>query len=80
MGQNDEWLLARFTDGVIPPFSFVYNGKKSSDFLKDWQFHRESKQLDDARTEHIFTYTDTETKLRVCVGARCSQISRLWNG
>ncbi|MFC1715521.1 glycoside hydrolase family 36 protein [Candidatus Poribacteria bacterium] len=69
MGQSEKWLLERFADGVIPPFSFVYDGKQSSGFLKDWQFHYESRELKDSKTEHIFTYTDPETELRVC--CRC---------
>ena len=73
MRQNEKWLLDRFADGLIPPFSFVYDGKQSSDFLKDWQFHHESKELEDSRTEHIFTYTDPETKLCVC--CRCEVFS-----
>jgi alpha-galactosidase len=73
MGQVEKWLLDRFAVGNIPPFSFVYDGRPSSDFLKDWQFHHESKQLDSARTEHIFTYTDPETKL--CVRCECQVFS-----
>jgi alpha-galactosidase len=65
MSQIEKWLQDRFASGTIPPFSFTYNGKSSSDFLKDWQFNHESKQLDDIRTEHIFTYKDPETGLRV---------------
>ena len=57
MGQTGKWLLDRFADGVMPPFSFVYDGKQSSDFLKDWRFHHESEELEDSRTEHVFTYT-----------------------
>jgi alpha-galactosidase len=73
MGQNEKWLLDRFADGVIPPFSFVYDGKQSSDFLKDWQFHHESKKLEGTKTEHVFTYTDPETKLCIC--CRCEVFS-----
>ena len=65
MGQTEKWLLDHFADGVIPSFSFVYDGKQSSDFLKDWQFHHESKQLDGMKTEHIFTYTDPAINCRV---------------
>ncbi len=73
MEQNEKWLLEYFADGVIPPFSFVYDDKQSSDLLKDWQFHHESKELGDSGAERIFTYTDPETKLCVC--CRCEVFS-----
>ncbi len=73
MGQVEKWLVNRFALGNIPPFSFVYDGKPSSDFLKDWQFHHESKQLDSTKVEHTFTYTDPETKL--CVRCECQVFS-----
>jgi hypothetical protein len=46
MRKVKEWLSDSFAADTIPPFSFVYGGKSSSDFLKDWQFHHESKQID----------------------------------
>jgi alpha-galactosidase len=73
MGQVEKWLVNRFAVGNIPPFSFVYDGKSSSDFLKDWQLHHESKQLDNTKAEHTFTYTDPETKL--CVRCECQVFS-----
>jgi len=62
----ESFLAAHFAPGAIPPFSFIYDGKPSSQFLKDWQFSRETKQLDDIKTEHLFTYTDPYTGLQVC--------------
>jgi alpha-galactosidase len=47
------------------PFSFTYDGKPSADLLKTWKVQRESKKLDDARTEHTATYTDPTTGLAV---------------
>jgi len=73
MGQVEKWLVNRFAVGNIPPFSFVYDGRPSSDFLKDWQLHHESKQLDNTKAEHTFTYTDPETKL--CVRCECQVFS-----
>ncbi len=60
------FLSAHFAPGAVPPFSFMYGGKPSSQFLKDWQFSQETKQLDDTKTEHLFTYTDPQTGLQVC--------------
>ena len=47
------------------PFSFVYDGKPSSEFLKDWKLERASKQLDAQRTEWTLAYTDPKTGLVV---------------
>jgi alpha-galactosidase len=48
-----------------PPFSFLYGGKPSSEFLKSWTCTRKSKKLDDDRTLQTVEYTDPETKLQV---------------
>ncbi len=48
-----------------PPFSFLYGGKPSSEFLKSWTCSRKSKKLDDERTLQTLVYTDPETKLQV---------------
>ena len=63
----EAFFSAHFTTGVLPPFSFTYGGKSSSEFLKDWQFSQKTKRLDDKKTEHLFTYTDPQTSLK----ARC---------
>jgi len=49
----DAFFSAHFTTGVLPPFSFTYGGKSSSEFLKDWQFSQETKRSDDKKTEHL---------------------------
>jgi alpha-galactosidase len=41
-----------------PPFSFTYAGNRSTEFLKTWAFKRESRVIDDWRTEHLLTYTE----------------------
>jgi alpha-galactosidase len=64
--QVKTWMEAHFAVGALPPFSFTYGGKSSSEFLSHWQFSQETKQLDNARTEHLFTYTDPQTGLQVC--------------
>ena len=33
-----QWMEQRFAKGVIPPFSFVYGGKKSDCFIRNWQY------------------------------------------
>ncbi|MBM3212692.1 alpha-galactosidase, partial [Candidatus Poribacteria bacterium] len=65
MLQIDEWVQDLFTEGMNPPFSFIYDGKLSSEFLKDWDYSHESRQLDDSKTEHLYTYKDPKTGLQV---------------
>ena len=62
----ETFFSAHFAAGVFPPFSFTYGGKPSAEFLKDWQFSQETKQLDDTKTEHLFTYTVPQTSLKAC--------------
>jgi alpha-galactosidase len=51
-----------------PPFSFLYDGKLSTELLKLWQVRRERQKLDAQRTEHKLVYTDLASGLRVrCV-------------
>jgi len=59
------WLQAYFAEGVLPPFSFVYKGNPSSQFLKDWRFRREKIGETFSEIDWRFTYTDPETGLQV---------------
>jgi alpha-galactosidase len=65
MDDNEKWVLDHFAKGVIPPFSFVYDGKPSSEFLKDWRFEHGSGQIDGERKRYLFTYIDVKTGLRI---------------
>jgi alpha-galactosidase len=49
----------------IPPFSFSYDGKPSSELLSNWIHESSSRALDSARTEHIRTFSDPGTGLTV---------------
>jgi len=46
-----------------PPFSFTYGGQPSAALLPTWERKQASRKLDDARTEHVVTYTDPKTGL-----------------
>jgi len=61
----ETWAANHFGPGVLPPFSFIYAGKLSEQFVRDWKFSRKTRQLDDARTEYIITYEDPKTRLQV---------------
>lgn len=50
-------------DHGATPFSFVYDGKASADFLKTWKVERATTKLDDTRLQHVVTYTDPQTAL-----------------
>jgi alpha-galactosidase len=56
-----------------PVFSFMYDGKSSKDFLKNWNFESKSVSLDKNRKQTTFIYTDPATKLQ----ARCVAVQWL---
>lgn len=73
-----QWMAAHF-DATTPDhdakrfFSFTYDGKPSTELLKNWKVDRASGQIDDRRTERTLTYTDPVTGLTVrCVGVEYS--------
>jgi hypothetical protein len=37
------WVEQHFAKGKIPPFSFLYGGKSSNNFIKNWQNKAEIK-------------------------------------
>ena len=47
------------------PFSFVFNGRKSSEFLKSWNVERSIRELDSQQTEHTLIYKDPKGSLEV---------------
>jgi len=56
------------------PFSFVYDGKASSELLKAWQKKVETNKLDNNRTQHTHIWTDEKTGLEVrCVSVEYSE-------
>ncbi|MBN2296534.1 MAG: hypothetical protein JXM70_29165, partial [Pirellulales bacterium] len=65
-----QWFEAQFTH-PSPPFSFFYDGKSSAELLKTWKCENTEKKLDDNRTQHTLTWTDTKTGLEVrCVAVK----------
>ncbi|MBI5085673.1 MAG: alpha-galactosidase [Candidatus Solibacter usitatus] len=45
------------------PFSFRYNGRPSSQILREWLLKRESRQLDEHRTEHTLSFSHPSSPL-----------------
>jgi alpha-galactosidase len=74
MREARQWVVAHFegfSEGKTSalPFSFLYGGRRSADLLKGWKYERGSKNLDEQRTEHTLTWSDSSTGLSVrCVG------------
>lgn len=64
--EAEHWMAAHFGPGVLPPFSFIYGGTPSEQFIRDWQFIHQRRPPDGPRTEHVFRYTDPETRLQLC--------------
>lgn len=72
-----QWVDARFRSAsantnelfaAVPPFSFTYGGKPSSDLFSRGMFRRDSQKLDPERTRLTLSYTDEQTGLEVrCV-------------
>jgi len=52
------------------PFSFVYGGRHSSEFLSQWPVARTQRTLDDGRTEYTLTYEEPGGPLRI----RCDAV------
>ncbi|MBP7935457.1 MAG: alpha-galactosidase [Phycisphaerae bacterium] len=65
-----QWVAARF--GETPqsplPFSFRYDGKSFKDLVAAGNLSRESRKLDERRSQHMLTWTEPKTGLVVrCV-------------
>ncbi len=60
---RSRWMHA-ILDGA-PPFSFVYDGRPSSDLLKTWRMTHDIERLDTQRTRHTLVYLDPATGLQI---------------
>ena len=67
MSQVEHWVIEKFKHEdqyhLDLPFSFSYGEQSSHQLLKNWDLQRHTEQLDEHRTEHKLTYTDTVTGL-----------------
>ena len=60
------WIDQHFASGKVPPFSFVYGGKNSESFIKNWKFSTEIIQAAEPNTEvSVYTYSDKQSGLVV---------------
>jgi len=66
------WMEKHFAKGKTPPFSFVYGGKKSADFITGWDYRAEKLPADDTQKEmFLYTYSDKRTGLIVKCTVTC---------
>jgi len=60
------WIDTNFARGAEPPFSFVLDGKPSSQFIKGWTYSREVIKTDNPDiVQRRFTYSDPRTGLKL---------------
>jgi alpha-galactosidase len=74
LAASRRWASAMFEAGRetgVPEsfFSFSFDGRPSTEFLKTWPVERGSRRLDNNRTERTLVYKDPKTGLALrCVG------------
>ena len=66
MRQKNQWVQEHLLDAKPKlPFSFVYGKQASNALLTAWPKKTETKQLDGARTQRTFVWTDPKSGLEV---------------
>lgn len=64
--QPEQWIQKYFKKGKQPPFSFVYDGKKSADFITKWKYNIAKAAATEPNTlAYEITYHDPATGLKV---------------
>ena len=67
-----QWAQQHFAKGKIPPFSFVYGGKSSETFLKNWQYKAEKISTSEANAVVTrYSYRDPSSGLLVKCTVTC---------
>ncbi|MGV8090588.1 MAG: glycoside hydrolase family 36 protein [Mangrovibacterium sp.] len=60
------WVNQHFSKGKIPPFSFIYGGKHSNSFIRNWKFNAEKVVPNDPATnETVYTWSEGQNGLSV---------------
>jgi alpha-galactosidase len=68
--QKNQWVQEHLLDSKPKlPFSFVYDKQPSNALLTAWTKKTETKQLDGARTQRTFSWTDPKSGLEVSLVA-----------
>jgi len=67
-----QWVAQHFAKDKVPPFSFLYGGKSSNNFIKNWQFSAEKlKSMEPNAEETIYTWSDKQSGLAVNCMVTC---------
>ena len=67
-----QWVGQHFAKGILPPFSFVYDGKNSDSFIKGWKFSAEILKSENKNEEEsVYTYADKHSGLVVKCKVTC---------
>ncbi|MDD3062395.1 MAG: alpha-galactosidase [Massilibacteroides sp.] len=60
------WITSAFAKGKTPPLSFVYDGKASASFLKNWNYSLQKERSDDSQiVRYTVTYVDPASGLKL---------------
>ena len=66
------WAEQHFAKGKIPPFSFVYGGKSSDKFIKNWQYKAEKLATAEPNSMvKVYSFTDPQSGLVVKCTVTC---------
>lgn len=61
-----QWIKDHFAKGNIPPFSFVYGGKDSDNFIRNWQYRAKRLKSTNSNVEEtVYSYYDKQNGLMV---------------
>ncbi|MBR2169024.1 MAG: alpha-galactosidase [Alistipes sp.] len=61
-----KWITSTFARGKVPPFSFVYDGKPSAEFIRKWKHSITREELEqEGVMAYTVTYLDPQSGLQV---------------
>ena len=63
----EQFIRQQFAKGAVPPFSFIYDGKPSKNFIRKWNYTATKLEGQEADViKYRFTYTDYEIGRASC--------------
>lgn len=61
----EQFIRQQFAKGAVPPFSFIYDGKPSKNFIRKWNYTATKLEGHEADViKYRFTYTDPNSRLQ----------------
>ena len=61
----EKWITSTFAKGKTPPFSFVYDGVNSQQFIRKWQHSLQKQESAEGVVRYVATYQDRATGLKI---------------